>query len=459
MLKLVGDRERRGIRRSAVVATVALLGAGLLVIALLGTISTLLSGADNLWTWLSEGESGSVTLRNIGLFVVAVIGLPFAMWRTVVAARQGDVAQRTLRSDRHQKAVEMLGHDTLAVRFGGIYALQHLAKEYSAHYHVQVMQLFCAFLSHSTAPRTSNLSGSDTSEDAAIPEGGSTVPIDVQSVLRAIGDRDCARIELEERDGFELIIDGADLRSFKMYDVHSFTYDLPSWKLIDSKPKRRASLSRAHLRNVKLAEADLSDVDMSRVEFWDPDLTKARLESADLSRTSWDGGTLKGAQMSSADLSKASIRETSLVDANLSSADLSDVILQEVDLSNANLRNAELSGASFSLIKSRSGGAGFTRAGAKQFGLNPEEYIVGVSGLTQAQLDQAWADPEDPPQLEEVLDESTGEPLVWRGGTRPSGMARDIGEDGSAARASIGSVMKWVRGQISGRTRRKRRTW
>ena len=451
--KPIGDRERQAIRPRTVVAITVLLGTGLLVIVLLGLMSTLSGGIDKWWTWLSADESGSVTLRNIGLFIVALIGLPFAMWRTVVAARQADVAQRTLRSDRHQKAVEMLGHNDLTVRCGGIFALQHLAKEYSAHYHVQVMRLFCAFLTHATPTGISKSREGDQSDHTAGAVRGSTVSVDVQSVLRAIGDRDRARIRLEEKDGFELVIEGVDLRSFRMYDVYSFTYVMPSWGLIDSKPKIRANLSKAHLRNVNLADADLSFVDMSRVEFWDPDLSQARLESADLSRSSWDGGTLKGTQMSSADLSQASIRETSLVDANLSSANLSDVIFQAVDLSNANLQNAELSGASFSLIKSRGGNTGFTRSGAKQFGVSPAGYIVGVSGLTQAQIDQAWADPENPPQLEEVRDESTGQPLVWRGRTTPSRVARDTGGDGSATRALISRVISWARRRLDGGTR------
>ena len=69
-----------------------------------------------------------------------------------------------------------------------------------------------------------------------------------------------------------------------MDDVHSFIYDLRSWRLIDSRPKRRANLSKVHFQNVNLSEANLSFVDISRAEFSNPDLTKAHLEDADLSR-------------------------------------------------------------------------------------------------------------------------------------------------------------------------------
>ncbi len=315
MLTLAGDRERRGIRRRTVVRVIAtLVGAGLLFTLFLSNVTVSSPGGYYFWNWLSEGESGSATLRNVGLFVVALIGLPFAMWRTVVAARQIDIAQRALRNDKHQKAVEMFGHSALTVRVGGIYALQHLAKEYPTQYHVQVMRLFCAFLSHSTGLKTTDHIEDEAGRDAAIDTGDPKTPTDAQIVLRAIGTRDRARIELEERDGFDLVIIESDLSSFRMDDVHSFIYDLRSWRLIDSRPKRRANLSKVHFQNVNLSEANLSFVDISRAEFSNPDLTKAHLEDADLSRTSWDGGTLKGAQLSSADLSKATLRETSLTD-------------------------------------------------------------------------------------------------------------------------------------------------
>ena len=57
----------------------------------LGVVLTVLSAVDILpdsssragafWSWLTCGESGSATLRNVGLLLLALVGLPFAMWR------------------------------------------------------------------------------------------------------------------------------------------------------------------------------------------------------------------------------------------------------------------------------------------------------------------------------------------------------------------------------------------
>lgn len=87
--------------------------------------------------WLSGGESGSTTLRNLGLMLAAAIGLPLAIWRSIVAERQTDAAYRQsdtamqmLLNDRFQKAAEMLGNaDVGSVRIGGIHTLTRICEK------------------------------------------------------------------------------------------------------------------------------------------------------------------------------------------------------------------------------------------------------------------------------------------------------------------------------------------
>ena len=70
------------------------------------------------------------TLRNLVLLWGAPLALGLAMWRSMVAQEQAKIAQRGLLADRYQRAVEMLGHDFLSVRVGGIHALRTLALEH-----------------------------------------------------------------------------------------------------------------------------------------------------------------------------------------------------------------------------------------------------------------------------------------------------------------------------------------
>ena len=250
--------------------------------------------------WLLSDESGSTTIRNLGLVLAGLIALPLAIWRGLVAQRQADAAQQSLRNERYQKGAEMLGHERLSVRLGGIYALKRLAEEYPEEYHVQIMRLFSAFALHPTADEAHV-------EDVRIKFVIPRLREDVQAVIQAIGRRNRKNINLEREDGFDL-----DLTN---------TY-----------------LMLGDLREANLAHAILTRADLRRA-------------------------TLTGADLSGATLNKTK---------------LSDAILSDTILSGA--------------------------------------YLFKVIGLTQTQLDQARADPKNPPKLYGVLDAETGQPLVWTGG-------------------------------------------
>ena len=295
-----------------------------------------------LWDWLAKDESGSATIRNIGLVIAGSVALPLAIWRALVADRQASAAQRqagsaqrSMLNERYQRGAEMLGSEVLSVRTGGIYTLQRLSEKYSNSYHVQVMRLFCAFVRHPTKDNEIEFHAeSDEEEDEH------TLRADVQDTMQAIGSRNLACISLERREGFKLYLRGADMGHLQV---------------------RAARLSGAWLTKANLSGAVLPYADLS----------SARLRQANLS----------GAQFRHADLS----------DANFWGADLSKAILYD-----ANLSGADLSGVD----------------------ANSPMYKEPVHGLTQEQLDEAWADSDNPPKLDGVLDAETGKQLIWRGRAR-----------------------------------------
>ena len=98
------------------------------------------------WEFLRADDPGSSAIRNIVLAAEAVIVLSLVLWRSIVADRQADTAQQDLMDERYQKGAEMLGNSVLSVRLGGIYMLQHLAKEHPNQYHLRIMQQLCAFV-------------------------------------------------------------------------------------------------------------------------------------------------------------------------------------------------------------------------------------------------------------------------------------------------------------------------
>lgn len=318
------------------------------------------------WDWIrltgNGVESGSTTIRNIGLVVAGLIALPLAIWRSMVAQKQSDVAQQSLLNERYQQGAEMLGSDVLSVRLGGIYALRRLAEEHPEQYHIQAMRLLCAFVRNPT-------------KDEIIQPGEDSQPRhDVQIALDAICACHEVNTAIDSVNQFWLDFRDADLRGAKLQSV-----DL-SVKLSFS-GKTFAEIINSHISGADFAQAQLNSARMFSAK-----LPRANFSESDLSRTDLAYADLSGSRLWRADLSGA----------GLQGADLSGASLRRANLSRAYLGKANLSGAE----------------------LSDDEFPESkVRGLTQAQLDEAVADPDNPPKLEGVLDAETGEQLVWRGGS------------------------------------------
>ena len=344
------------------------------------------------WEWLHPKTlttaSNSETLRNVGLLIGGVLAFLFALWRGWVAERQAvaaqhqaDTAQQSLLNERYERGAEMLGRDNLSVRLGGIYALKRLAEQHPEQYHIQVIELFCAF--------ARNPAGRDFEEQetqlakAGLEKVAPLLREDVQVIIATIGDRSKVGIELEKNTG-------------------KFQLDL-----------RKADLSRAHLPSANLAHANLGGADLRGAYFCDANLSEVYLQGAKLIRANLINANLSGAQIGSADLSGVLAQGTDFsrancVGANLSHADLQRANLTSVhigisDLSDANLNDANLSGVVMGT------GTRVTRS-------DPPISEKVFARLTQRQLDEACAFPDEPPQIATgTIDIETGKPLAWRG--------------------------------------------
>ena len=112
-----------------------------------------------------------------------------------------------------------------------------------------------------------------------------------------------------------------------------------------------------------------------------------------LERTSEMTLELGSAYLEGLDLRNADLTGANLMDANLSRAELAGA-----DLYHATLLSTNLTGTSFVLEPDDEQGKGKT---------------IVATGLTQASLDGASADPDKKPILEGVVDAETGQQLVW----------------------------------------------
>ena len=138
--------------------------------------------------------------------------------------------------------------------------------------------------------------------------------------------------------------------------------------------------------HIDLREANLQNLFWTNFE--NVNLYRSNLSSADLSGASFRAGTnLSWIHAVRVVFSNAGLADVNLETAYLFQADLTDALLINADLSRAFLEKANLSGTD----------------------------LRGARGLTQKQLDVAYADPDKHPELGDTLDAETGEQLIWRG--------------------------------------------
>ena len=256
------------------------------------------------WSWLRTGsgdlESGSTTVRNLGLVVGGGIAIGIAVWRGYVADRQArasqqqaETSQRVLLNERYQKGLDLLGSEKLPARLGGIYTLQDLAEDEPEQYHLKVKRQLCAFVRHPTRGED------DKAKPAAVGQSLiKTARADVQDALSAIGSH----------------------RHYVEY-------------VVEKKASFRINLADADLTGANLLGAFLGNSDLNRAN-----LTGANLVVADLTEA-----YLLSVNLSSANLTSAKLNHTKLVGANLADAILSEADLTGTDVSYANLTGAVLS--------------------------------------------------------------------------------------------------------------------
>ena len=315
------------------------------------------------WDLLRQGSpdpvSNSEAVRTVAFVVGGGLAFVFALWRALLAQRQAEIADRTLLDERYERGITALGSENLAVRLGGIYALQKLAQEHPSLYHIQVMKSFCAFVRHPIQD------GSSLVTEYAHLEPIRRLREDIQAIVTIIGNRSDECVRIEQREAYVL------------------------------------DLSRAFLQHLWLERGNLASAKLGRA-----DLTNAYLLGTDLSNCELDYAQVSGATLAFGDLSGARLYYSNLSSAKLAQANLSDAVLVRVNLAGAGMNSVNLSGASLL-------GTDLTAADLSLNGQGP------VTGLTQFQLDCARAEKNNPPRLERVRDADTGDLLVWN--DRPAG--------------------------------------
>ena len=238
--------------------------------------------------------------------IVLSIGLYFtwrrirSMEKTVYVTEQGQI------TDRFSKAVEQLGDDRLAVKLGGIFSLERLAKD-SPDDHWTVMEVLTAYIRDYKTEDLAQQKIEKVGNDVEVQQVKKIirVPADIQAALTVVGRR-------------------------------NISFD-PVGKWLDF---RNADLEESTLKGGNFADANFHRADLIR-----SNLSEIILYKAKFFRTNLYRANLYKANLREASLTKVSLEGATLIDADLSNSELTEVIFENANLSGASLRNANLTGA------------------------------------------------------------------------------------------------------------------
>ena len=326
------------------------------------------------WSWLHPVDpatvSNSESLRNVGLLIGGGLAFVFAGWRAWVAERQANAARRQAEIAQHQ--VEIVQGQVEASRA-----------------HIDIAQ--------AEAETARQSLQNDRYQRATEMLGSEVLTVRIAGIYAL--DRLAKEFpELYHLQVIRLFCTFVQVSTSTSSSELSFTsHDEEP----EETPRLRTDLQEV-MRAIGLRGSQGSSLELAEKEF------KLYLRDVNISGVEIRGANLSGAWLTKANLSQAVLPYADLSGARLRVANLSGTKLRYSDLSESDFWGADLSEAV--LWKANLSGADFCGARARS-----TAYRTPVCGLTQAQLDEACADPANPPILKGILDAATGEPLVWQG--------------------------------------------
>ncbi|MBS1674465.1 MAG: pentapeptide repeat-containing protein [Actinobacteria bacterium] len=281
------------------------------------------------------GAAGQIVLFSLGGVIAAVgVGLSLSRKRDETKAAERDQDRLAIDRDanftaRYTEAIAQLGSEYLAIRLGGVYALERIAQD-SDRDHGVIVEVLAAYIRNDGKTRrfTDDSPGRDP-EDRWSGDRPEDVAAAISVLSRIVTGTPRLRLngaDLREADfsGVNLtnaVLSGADLTSARL-----------SKAKLDSAHFDSAILFGADLTAATLSDARLFDVTLAGANLSRADLTRAVLSVSSLWNTQFDFATLHNAQVRN-----ASVQDSSFNDADLTGADLTGTTLQTVDLRGANL--------------------------------------------------------------------------------------------------------------------------
>jgi hypothetical protein len=271
-----------------------------------------------------QNDARTTLLQGLGALVVltgAAIGATVTLRQVRASHDQLKLSEQGQFTDRYTKAIDQLD-DTkaLAVRLGGLYALERIAHD-SPDDRATIAEVLCAYARTAPRPKPPARRAMDT-----VP------PITTAA---------------------EAVTPTADPASLTVRapDVQAAVTILGRWRKRLGEPPPVLDLHNADLQGAILAGAGLQGAILVGARLQDANLFGVGLQGAILAGAGLQGAILAGAQLQDADLAGAQLQDARLNGAQLQKAllfgaQLQDAILNDAQLQGAILVRAQLQGAS-----------------------------------------------------------------------------------------------------------------
>jgi hypothetical protein len=246
------------------------------------------------------------TLAQIVGGAVILLGLVVTYNSYNLNIQKQDLDREGQMTDRFSKAVTHLGDATLAVRLGGMYELERVAKD-SSKDHGSVMEILAAYI-REKSPLIKNDQPTTPVANTSENRERKPLPIDIQVALTIIGRRTVANDPLTlDIDLSNCYISGAKLSEMDFQSTNFSGSDLSGVNFFNTNFGWRGEMQppSGHgfsLPNTQFVNADLSDANFMLanlfiVDFSGADLTRADLESSNLAMAQFRNTNLSRAKL------------------------------------------------------------------------------------------------------------------------------------------------------------------
>jgi Pentapeptide repeats (8 copies) len=197
-----------------------------------------------------------------------------------LGVQKQDLDRRGQITERFNKAVEHLGNQDLAIRLGGLYALEQILKD-SPEEHQTIIEVLSAYIRDKSKNKVINQPENNQSNTAKpTPEQVEVITTDVQTALTILGRRPTGKDRKEDKINLENV---------------SLIYANLT----------KGNFANANLKNTNLSYANLTEIKLNRGELTGANFSFANLSNADLSFANLDWAIFRNANLFATNLNDA----------------------------------------------------------------------------------------------------------------------------------------------------------